>query len=852
MDFFRRLQYLLNRRRHDQDLKSDLEFHREMAQRQGRRFGNELQLREESREVWGWTWIDRLGQDLRYALRLLKRSPGFTASAVLMLGLGIGVNVAAFGFFNLMLFKPLQVRDPESLVRLQRRGPKDYATYMPYPEAEFLGKYTKSLSSLIAMNKSLLFIEVGQKPIGGAFVTGDYFSELGTVAVLGRVLTISDDAEGSAPVAVLSYAFWQRYFGGDVSVVGRLMRLNNKPVTVVGVVPERFGGLMLDREDVWLPLKQTPYFISGSRLLTDCGNDGVDVWGRLNAGASIVAAQAELSQLTAELYRQHPGGLWEKEGIHLDPGGTASLGGGRSKGNGIPNGEKAMIRQIVGLVGALALLILGVACANLGSLLLARGAARQREISIRVSVGAGSGRLIQQLFTESLLLAALGSMSGLALGWVALRWILSISDAPPWLNPTPDWRVIAFALGISLLAAILFGLTPALQLAKQRRRAVTMRQFLIGAQVAASCVLLIVAGLLVRALNHAMVDDPGFDYSHVVSIESQLGSYGYTPARARTYFDRLRSNLSSLPGIDSIALAMVPPLGNTTITNGATIAGRHMDIHTNWVGPEFFPTMRIPIVRGRAFERGETNVVVISATLAHLAFPAEDAVGKQFTTEKDDAGKPIYNMVVGIAANARQVERENAEAVESYFPINPDQWPSLVLLVKTTAPPETVVSSIGAKARDVDATVMPDVRLMKTSFREKLKSIQSSATAVSVLGGLALSLACLGIVGLLAYAVAQKTKEIGIRMAIGAKPVDILSLLLRQLSWPVALGLAAGIAGAAGLSQFLRRELYGISNLDPLTYAAAVIVFGIVVAGAAMVPARRALRVDPLKALRYD
>ena len=829
-----------------------MEFHREMAAREGRPFGNALQLREESREVWGWTWIDRLGQDLRYAFRMLRRSPGFTVAAVLMLGLGIGVNVAAFGFFNLVLFKPLPVRDPDSLVRLQRRSLKDYATFLPYPEAMFLSDHSKALASVIATSQALMWIEVGTKPLGVNFVSTNYFTELGVTPAAGRLLSIAyDEAANAEPAAVLSYEFWQRYFGGDTSVVGRTIHLNNKPMTVVGVISRNFGGLTLSKAGIWIPIKQQPYFISGSRLLTDYAGDGVDVWGRLHPGVTVQAAERELSQLAEELYKQHPKDLWEKESIHCDPGGYAPIGNGRMRGNGVPTREKAMIQQMVAIVGALVLLILAVACANLGSLLLARGAARQREISIRVSVGAGRGRLLRQLFTESLLLAALGSVAGLALGTIALRWILSITEAPPWLNPSLDWRVIAFTLGMPL-AAILFGLTPALQLAKQRQRAVRMRQFLIGAQVAASCVLVIVAGLLVRALNHAMVDDPGFDYTQVVSIDPRLSDYGYSPEQAHAYFEQLRNGLISLPGINSTSLVRVSPLGNTMITSGVRIGERDLAVRLNWVEPEFFNTLKIPIVRGRSFTRGEPNAVIVSETLARLQWPGEEAVGKQFSTEKDDAGKPINNLVVGIAGNARQIKRENPDGVESYFPAEPADMADMVMLVKTAGAPEALVSSIGAKARSIDPKVMPDVRMLKTSFREKLQSIESSATVVSMLGGLALVLACLGIVGLLAYAVAQKTKEIGIRMAIGAKPRDILSLVLRQLSRPVILGMVAGVAGAAGLSKLLRSELYGISNLDPLTYVAALALFAVVVALASLLPARRALRVDPILALRYD
>ncbi len=727
MDFFRRLQYLLNRRKHDLDLANDMEFHREMSAREGRHFGNALKLREESREAWGWTWIDRLGQDLSYATRLLKRSPGFALAAILMLGLGIGVNVAAFGFFNLILFKPLPIRDPESLVRLQRRSPNDYSTFMAYPEAEFLSQYSKTLASVIATTSGRLWIDVGTKPLGANFVTANYFTDLGVAAEAGRLLNAArDGAPDSEPVAVLSYEFWQRYYGRDPSVVGRTIHLNNKPVTVVGIIRRNFGGLTLSNPDVWIPIKQQPYFIAGSRLLKDYDYaDGADVWGRLGPGVTISAAQQELSQLAAQLYKQHPEGLWEKESIHCDPGGYAPIENGRMKGNGVPTRAKAMVVQMVSIVGTLVLLILAVTCANLGSLLLARGAARQREIFIRVSVGAGRGRLLRQLLTESLLLAALGSVAGLALGVAALRWILAISDAPPWLDPSPDWRVVGFTLAVSLAAAVLFGLTPALQLARQRQRAVRMRQFLIGAQVASSCVLLIVAGLLVRALNHALVDNPGFDYTHHIAIDPQLSNYGYSPEQARTYFDQLQNALQSLPGIDSISLALVPPLGNTTITNGVQIGNRHVEIRVNWVQPEFFNTMRIPIVRGRSFTRGETHVVIISENLARIQWPGEEALGKQFSTENDAAGKPIRDMVVGIAGNARQIKRENPDGVESYFPADPTQLPNMVLMVKTTAPPEALVSSIGAKARGIDLKLMPDVRMLKTSFREKLKSIQS-------------------------------------------------------------------------------------------------------------------------------
>jgi predicted permease len=833
-ELIRRIRYLVHRRRFDRELAGDMEFHREMAAREGSApLGNTLLLREQARDAWGWTWIDRLTQDLRYAARMLRKSPGFTAAAVLMLALGIGVNVAAFGFFDLMFLRPLPVRDPGTLLKFSRSAPQGYADNFVYPEVAFYREHSKTLSAVMASDDAKVMIDGDEKQLTASFVTANVFSDLGATARLGRMLDPArDEAADAEPVVVLDRGFWQRHFGADPSIIGKTVRINGQPATVVGVASSEFSGLGWSTPDLWAPIVQQPYFFKGSRL-TDFSEGGISVpmWGRLQPGLTPAVAEEELKALAAELHRQHPHDVWEKESLPSEPGGYAN----RIRHEMVP---------VLALVGALGFLILAAACGSLGSLLLARGVAREREIAIRVAVGAGRGRLIRQLFTESLVLALLGSVAGLALGHVVLRFLMVWAEVPAWIDPTPDRRVIAFALGMGFAAAILFGLTPAWQVARQRHRAARMRQFLIGAQVAASCMLLIVAGLLARAMDHAMYTHPGFEYQQVISIDPVFR--GYTPAAAGAYFDALEGRLRGVPGIESVALVSNPPLGNRWTVVTTEVAGRAVNVHINHIDPAFLETMKIPLLRGRNLRPGDARAMVVSESLARLRWPAEDPVGKVFRLGED------HLTVVGVSGSARLVSPEDSDAVEVYQLAQADMLPSMVAMVRTLAPPEGLVRSVASIAKSVDPRLVPEIQLMKSAFRGKLKTAESSALAVGVLGLVALLLACAGIVGLVGYAVSQRTKEIGIRMALGARPAHVLRVVLRQFSLPVVAGLLVGVGGAAALSKALRGLLYGVSNLDPIAYVGAVGIFAVTVAVAAWLPAMRALRVDPMRALRYE
>ncbi len=849
-ELFRRLKYLVCRGRLERELAEDMEFHREMAAREGRsNFGNTLRLREEAREAWGWVWLDRLWQDLRYAARTLRKAPGFTLAAVLMLAAGIGVNTAVFGFFNLMVLRPIQVREPGTLLRFHRRNATQYAFNLPYPEAAFFSEHARTLAAVIAVNTSAVSIEGEPKAVDADFVTANFFRELGGASSLGRTLDpVRDGASGAAPVVVLSNGFWRRHFGGEQSVVGRTIKINGKPATVAGVAAADFSGVGsgVGEPSFWAPIALQPYFINGSRLLLDLSveSPGVSLWGRLREGQSAKAAEEELRFLAAELRRQYPDAIWKDERLPSDPGAyiTSMIAGSR-RGTGTE--ESDPVYPIFALAGALTLMILVAACANLGSLLLARGVARQREMSIRAAIGAGHGRLIRQLFTESLVLALLGAASGMALGFAVLRGLLESTGAPAWMDATPDWRVATFALGAGFVSAILFGLTPALQIGRQRHGANVLRQVLVGAQVAASCVLLIVTGLLARALHHATTSSPGFEYKQVVAISPGLGGNGYSPARSQAFLDVLEDRLRATPGVQSSALALSYPLGRATITAGADVEGRPVDLQVNQVSPEYFQTLGIRILRGRALRPGERHAAVIGESMARLAWPGEDPLGKSFALGDSFT-------IVGIAANVRRVRFGESEIAQGYFPIADGNLSSVTVLVKTAGSVDDLARTARAEAARLDANVFPNIEPLSSAYQRNLAGPEYSALAVSSLGSIAQLLACFGIAGLVSYAVSQRTKEIGIRMALGAKPGQVLSAVLRRLSRPVVAGLIAGIAAAAGLAQFLRGRLYGVSNLDPAAYAAALALFVATVAVAAILPARKALRIDPLHALRHE
>ncbi len=835
-ELLRRIHYLIHRRRLDAELENDIEFHREMAARAGRNnFGNTLRMREQAQEAWGWTWLDRLGQDLRYGVRILARSPGFTLMAVVVLAIGIGVNVSAFSLFNIVALKPLPVRDPDSLVRLERRSPSDYTSEMPYPSFVFYRDHAKTLSAAIAvLGVPPMQIDDDVLPASASFVTPNYFTELGTPAAYGRMMDPVREGSASAPVTVvLRYGFWQRRFGGDTSIIGQTIHLNKKPATVIGITPYDFASLGGQGPDIWIPIAQQPNLIEGSHVLTDASNSSVRMWGRLAQGVTAKMAEQELLALTNELRRQHPKDIWDHEYIQSSPGGHMQV-------------MQPEMYRVVAMVAVLTLLILAVSCANLGALLLARAVTREHEIGIRVAIGANRGRIFRQLCTESLLLAFCGAMAGLALGYVMVRIALRALDAPGWLTATPDWRVLLFTLGMTAVAALFFGLAPALQIARQRQRKTMARQILVGAQVAASCVLLIVAGLLVRATQHALYTDPGFGYEQLLSIDPQLGRHGYAAPAARAYLEQIQSRLLATPGVRSVSLVKLPPMGHVVSRMDMEIGGRQVEVYPNWVESGYFKTMSIPLLVGRSFYPGEKKAVIVSESMAQKEWPGQNPLDQQYLNGNE------RDTVVGVAGNARVNAISDNDAVELYWPAQSEDMPDMVVMARTAGTPDGLPPVAKAISESLDPKVFPEIRQMKLLYRDNVSGVEKVAMVVSLIGMVAVTMAGIGIIGLVAFTVSQRMKEIAIRIALGAKPAAVLAALLRQFSWPVAVGLLAGTGFAAAASKVLRKALFGISNLDPASYAGAIAVLLAIIALAALLPARRALRLDLAKTLHYE
>jgi predicted permease len=842
-EFVRRIGYLLTRNRRRRELQSEMEFHREMAVRSGkpdakRRFGNPVRLQEQAREAWGWTWIDRLAQDLSYAARTLRRSPGFTVTAVLVLAIGIGVNITAFSLFNMMVLQFLPIRDPQSIVRLQRRSPDASTNSISYASMMFYRDHARTLSAVMGtFGMGGQRLEEDLEPKLAYYVTGNYFQELGTRPEVGRLIDPSvDDTPSAAPVVVLGYGLWQQRYGGDPGVVGRVIHVNGKPATVIGVTPYALAALGNAHPDLWMPLQKLPYFLEGNTALAPSGSSGdLEMWGRLAPGVTAKVAEQELLGLTNELRKQYPKDVWDKEYIRSDPGGH----------------DQTLQKDtvlIMSAVGVLVLLILAVACANLGGLLLARGVSREHEIGIRVAIGAGRGRIFRQLFTESLLLSTLGSAAGLFLGYATLKIFMVYANAPLWMTATPDWRVILFTVAVGLVAAVLFGLAPAMQIARQRQRRTIVRQILLGAQIAASCLLLIVAGLLVRAAEHALYADPGFGFEQVVAVDPDLGTHGYKPADARNFLEQFRQRVLQIPGVTSVALTSMQPLGHHKVSSiSNTINGHLVRIFPFSVDPSFFQTMQVPLIRGRDFLPGEQHAVIVSESLAQKQWPGEDPLGKQ-----DASGSGNGDVVIGVAANARMMNMQDGDTVELYHAAREADMADMTVLVRTAGTPDGLTPALRSIGQTLDPNLFPEIRLLKGEFRHETQSAGTIAGVISLLGFVAVLLAGLGIVGLVAYSVSQRTREIAIRLALGASKAQLLGAILRQFSWPVSIGMIVGACATAAVSQMLRRMLYGVSNLDPVSYGAAIAVLTAICVVAAVLPARRALKLDVARALHQE
>ncbi len=832
---FRRIWYLLNRRRLERELEEEMDAHRGRLSPEDRhRFGSTLRLREQARDAWGWAWLDALLQDLCYGVRVLRRAPGFTAAIVAVLAVGMAVALTAFQVFNAAVLRPLPVRNPAGIFAIHRRGPMSLSPVMSYPAFVFFRDHNGVLASALAQMPA----EVQLGPDGGVraaarFVSANYFADLGGRPALGRTFDSALDGRSSPePAAVLSYGFWQRQFAADPSIIGRVLHVNRQPVVVAGVAGADFTGLQPQMVDLWLPIEHHAWFYPGSDLLNNPSKTPVQMFGRLLPGLTAAAAEDGLRPLAAECRRQYPRTMGEHEWLELVPAGYALR---------LPPSAYG----VLAFFGTLVLLVLAVSISNAATLQIARAAARGHEMWIRSSLGAGRGRIARQLLTEALLVASCACGSGLLLSYAGTAVLLRSLELPLRVGLDFDWRVVLFTAALAFASALLFGLAPALRLPKRRTGRSRIRGVLIGAQVAATCVLLLVAALYVRGLQHALGTSPGFEIRSAVSIDPALYERGFSPATAPPQLDELLHRARAVPGVLAASVCTVPPLGGRSWTDDVAGAShRRVRAHTNAVGPEYFDTLRIPILRGRTFHPGEREAAIVSEALAKRAWPGEDPLEKRL-----EDGRTI----VGVAANAHTVALRDPLAVEIYYPFAGagSQAATGVLIVRTAGEPGRFLPAI---RRALQQPGDPPLRFdpLTSLFADATEGTRKGAAVIGFTSVLALALAALGIGGLLSYAVSERTREIGIRVALGAMPRGIVWLVLREPLRPLAIGLACGAAAGYAISLPLRSQLYGLSLLDVPSYAAAAALLTAAAAVAALPPIQRALRIGAAQAVRQE
>ena len=812
-------------------------------------------------------------QDLKYALRMLVKSPGFSFVAILSLALGIGANTAIFSLVNALLLRPLPVQDPQALVVVSTTDQRNPGN-LPLSHLNFkdLRAQNAVFSDMASVTGNQVNYSHGQESeqIPVQVVTANYFSVLGAEPALGRGFRPEEEAQ-VMPVAVISHGFWERSFGSDPTIVGRTLTLNRTPYTVVGVAPKNFTGVFLGGGPaLWLPMSRhviiRPEWYETRRGLI---LNGV---ARLKPGVTVEQARSNLRAVFANLEHAFP----------VDNKGRSATAVPLLQARLNPNGRGAnvLVQQSTVLMIVVGIVLL-IACANIANLLLARATRRRREVAIRLALGAKRSRLVRQLLTESLLLSFLGGIAGMGLAW----WTLSAIVAARLPLPFPidraalslDPRVLAFTAGLAILTGLLFGLAPALQASKPDvvpilknelvpsatghrgiRAFLTLRQLLVVVQVALSLMALIAAGLFLRELRHAQQIDTGFETRGVLVMEFNLLREGYTPERGQVFFDRLVEKAGALPGVQGAAIAQVPPLAGgfarSVFPEGAdtTTTGRIL-VQVNSVSTGYFQTIGIPIVRGRDFTRADAaaapRVVVVNETMATQFWKGEEPLGKRFKF----FGDQDFTTVIGVAKDSKYNGVAEDPQNFIYQPLSQYYTAEATLHVRTAADAASLASAVRNAARELDPSLSVfDVRTLEEQVGDSLQPLRMNALILIVFGGLALLLASIGLYGVASYSVSQRTREIGVRMALGAQPSSVVGLVLGHGMVLVAAGLAIGLVAAYVAAGLMRSLVVGVSPHDPVTFAGTVAVLGVIALVASYIPARRATRIDPLIALRTD
>ncbi len=825
--------------------------------------------------------MDSLWQDLRYALRLLTKNPGFSAIAILSLALGIGANTSIFTVINAILLHPLPVKDISRVVQVDTIDSKTLVTAanatklgMSFPNYQDYARDNRVFSALgCTVGPLPLTLSGGKEPrqIFGQMVSANYFDILGMHPAAGRFFLPDEDTKlGGNDVAVLSYSFWTNRFASDPNAVGKILTINATPYTVVGVAPRGFKGLFTfgNAEQIWIPVSMYPQVLAGffkenfndRRFLT------TTMFGRLKEGVNLTVAGASLKTTATQLESAYPKDNASRS-VALTPMAEAAVG--------VNNHEQIALAggMMMGIVG----LVLLIACANLANLLLAQAASREKEIGLRAALGASSGRVIRQLLTESLVLAMLSAIVGFAIayaGRVAL-W----SFRPPFIadgdiDLSFDSHVLSFTVSVALLTAVIIGAVPAIKAAKPNLietlklggRCGTVgwtrnsfRSLLVVLEIALALVALVGSGLFIRSMQNAQHIDPGFESRKLFVFAFDLGALHYDEAHAQQYFRAAIERAKSAPGVESATIASNFPLGGglgrTVFPEGEDeVSGyRGTLTETNDIAPNFFETLRIPFVSGRAFTDGDRKdtkqVAIINEAMAKQFWPNQHAMGKRFHF----FGETVLREVVGVVRNT-VVNNIGEEAQPlAYLPLTQDYSPAVTMQVRTSSQPEAVISPVRSQVQSLDTNLaLTNVNTIAELIDQGLWAPRVGAALLSVFGALALLLAVVGVYGVLSYSVNQQKREIGIRMALGAQTGRVLQLVVGQGMRLAFAGLILGLLIALAAMRMLSSLLFGVSAHDPLIFVGVFLVLASAATLACYLPARSAMKVDPIVALRYE
>jgi len=817
--------------------------------------------------------METLLKDARYGLRMLLRSPGFTVVALLSLALGIGANTAIFSMISAFLFAPLPVEQPSQLVSISTTDVKNPGP-MPTSHLNFVDYRDRNeaftdIFAYTGQGVSFSSPSGEAKNLGAQIVSGNYFDVLGVKAEHGRTfLPDEDQTPATHPVVVLSYAAWQRDFGGDPGIVGKTISLNRRDFNVVGIAQKDFTGTDIGgRPDLWVPMMMHDVVHPGFDWYNTRRGLFLALTGRLKPGISNAQAQASMSALGSQLEQEYKKDN-EGRNVRLVPLLTA-----RKDPTG--DGEVGLTFSALMSVAGIVLLI---ACANVTNLLLARATKRKREIAIRLALGASRSRLIKQLMTESLLLSLAGGTIGFFVAiWSkdVLRSLVPFGGGPNQQGPSIDPRVLTFALAVSVLSGLLFGLAPALQASKpdlvptlkgditmpvgSRGFRINLRMALVVVQVGLSLFALITAGLFVRSLQKAEWVNPGFNAENVVLMAFNLGREGYSEPQGRNFHRQVVERIRAVPGVLNATIARDRPFGGgfqrSVFIEGQEPppGGRGVLVQTNNIAAGFFETLGIPLLRGRDFAETDNQqapkVMIINEAMANRFWPDQDPIGKRLKL----FGDQDFREVVGLVTDSKYNSLTEPRRAFMYIPLQQEYVPQINLHVRTSSDPKGLAAAFRNEVQQLDPSLpVLNIQTLSERVENSLGGERSQATLLGSGGILALILAAIGLYGVMSYSVAQRTREIGIRMALGAGRGNVMGLVLKQGVTLVSLGVVLGLGAAFGVTRLLASLLFGVSAIDPITFAGTSALLIVVALLASYVPARRATKVDPIIALRYE